>query len=225
MTEENSNSPAESARVLSSGRLAAVVIAGVLAIASTTPRLAAGSMRTVIVGESLAKEPASTSVEGIRAGRSSSGNASAHLVADQRCLSEAMYYEARGEGESGEEAVAEVIFHRIERDQKNRTVCAVVYQGADRAACQFAFACDGSLSKPKVPDGWRAAEALAARIFAGKQSLSDATGGATNYHAASVRPRWAANLVRTVRIGNHVFYRSPAVPAGAGYPSLRGSAW
>ena len=32
------------------------------------------------------------------------------LVAEHRCLSEALYYEARGEGRMGERAVAEVVF-------------------------------------------------------------------------------------------------------------------
>ncbi len=33
------------------------------------------------------------------------------------------------------------------------------------------------------------------------------TGKATHYHAASVLPRWAKRLVRTARIGDHIFYR------------------
>ncbi|MEO1276409.1 MAG: cell wall hydrolase, partial [Pseudomonadota bacterium] len=36
------------------------------------------------------------------------------------------------------------------------------------------------------------------------------TGKATHYHATHVRPRWASKLVRTARIGDHIFYR-PAV--------------
>src|SRR5258708_6377928 len=35
------------------------------------------------------------------------------LIAEHRCLSQALYYEARGEGRMGEKAVAEVVFHRL----------------------------------------------------------------------------------------------------------------
>ena len=33
------------------------------------------------------------------------------------------------------------------------------------------------------------------------------TGKATHYHNTSVAPRWAKKLVRTARIGAHIFYR------------------
>ena len=39
--------------------------------------------------------------------------AMAQLLAEHRCLSEVMYYEARGEGLDGQKAVAEVVFHRL----------------------------------------------------------------------------------------------------------------
>ena len=35
------------------------------------------------------------------------------------------------------------------------------------------------------------------------------TGKATHYHNTSVKPRWAGKLVRTARIGAHIFYREP----------------
>src|SRR6185312_12604817 len=35
------------------------------------------------------------------------------LLAEHKCLSEVMYYEARGEGASGQKAIAEVVFHRM----------------------------------------------------------------------------------------------------------------
>jgi spore germination cell wall hydrolase CwlJ-like protein len=136
----------------------------------------------------------------------------AQLLAEHRCLAEAMYFEARGEGEKGEMAVAEVIFHRVEGGDHGRSICAVVYEGSDRTACQFSFVCDGSRSKRKSPQDWRNAEALAARILARELRLGDETGGAVNYHATSVRPDWAARLVRTAQIGNHIFYR-PRVAA------------
>jgi hypothetical protein len=132
------------------------------------------------------------------------------LLREHRCLSEAIYYEARGEGVSGEKAVAEVIFHRIRKGSYGSSICGVVFNGANRPGCQFSFACNGTMHYAKSPQAWMQAQLLAARILTGEERLSDSTGGATSYHATSVQPIWAAELVRTVQIGNHVFYKHPS---------------
>ncbi|HWA02472.1 MAG TPA: cell wall hydrolase [Rhizomicrobium sp.] len=133
--------------------------------------------------------------------------AMAQLLAEHRCLSEVMYYEARGEGRAGEMAVAEVVFHRLRHGNYGHSICAVVYEGAGSHGCQFSFACNGELAQRKSPGAWRAAEILAARILTGQTALRDTTGDATHFHAASAAPDWAGNMERTVQIGNHVFYR------------------
>lgn len=131
----------------------------------------------------------------------------AQLLAEHRCLSEVLYYEARGEGTDGQMAVAEVIFHRLRHGNYGHSICAVVYDGAGTHSCQFSFACHGELTRPKTPAAWRRAEMLAARILTGETQLRDTTGDAISFHAASVSPDWADNMVRTVQIGNHVFYK------------------
>ncbi len=133
--------------------------------------------------------------------------AMAQLLAEHRCLSEVMYYEARGEGTDGQMAVAEVIFHRLRHGHYGRSICGVVYEGADTSSCQFSFACNGQLAQRKSPVAWHNTEILAARILAGQVALRDITGDATHFHAASVTPDWADDMERTVQIGNHVFYR------------------
>lgn len=132
------------------------------------------------------------------------------LLREHRCLSEAMYYEARGEGRRGEKAVAEVVFHRLRTGHYGHSICAVVYEGAYRPGCQFTFTCNGMLNQPKNQKYWMRAQLLAAKILTGEEHLSDTTEGATSYHAVSVNPVWASELVRTVKIGNHVFYRRGA---------------
>ena len=130
------------------------------------------------------------------------------IAAEQRCLAEAMYYEARGEGRDGEEAIAEVIFHRMHRRGYPGSICGVVYQGAnDGAACQFSFVCNGEMERPKSRADWARANLLAARILSGYVPLGDATDGATSFHAADIEPDWSGSLERTVQIGNHVFYK------------------
>jgi spore germination cell wall hydrolase CwlJ-like protein len=129
------------------------------------------------------------------------------LLAEHRCLSEVLYYEARGEGRSGQQAVAEVVFHRMNTGNYGHSICAVVYEGAGHAGCQFTFTCNGELTKNKEADAWQESEMLAAQILTGQVPLKNATGGATNFHAVSVTPDWADTMDETTQIGNHIFYR------------------
>jgi spore germination cell wall hydrolase CwlJ-like protein len=129
------------------------------------------------------------------------------LLAEHRCLSEALYYEARGESADGRKAVAEVVFHRMNKGHYGHSICAVVYEGAGKSGCQFSFTCNGDLTRHKEPEAWRDSEKMAARILTGEIRLRNATGGATNYHAISVNPEWADTLERTTQIGNHIFYK------------------
>jgi spore germination cell wall hydrolase CwlJ-like protein len=132
----------------------------------------------------------------------------AKFAGEERCLAEAMYYEARGEGVAGQKAIAEVIFHRTHRRNYPGSICGVVYQGvADAPACQFSFACNGEMNRPKIAAEWKRARLLAAKILSGYMILGNVTGGATSFHAVDVDPDWAGSLERTVQIGNHIFYK------------------
>lgn len=131
-----------------------------------------------------------------------------HLLAEHKCLSEVLYYEARGEGAGGQKAIAEVVFHRMNHGDYGHSICAVVYEGSNRSGCQFSFTCNGDMKRAKQPGAWREAEALAAKIMTGQLNLKNATGGAVNFHAVSVSPDWADTMARTTQIGNHVFYRN-----------------
>ncbi|HEY1708277.1 MAG TPA: cell wall hydrolase [Rhizomicrobium sp.] len=132
----------------------------------------------------------------------------ADLFREHRCLSDALYFEARGEGEQGEMAVAEVVFHRLQSGKYGRSICNIVYSGADKHACQFSFACDGSLLRPRTAAAWKRAQLLAAQIMVGQARLLNITGGATSFHALTAAPEWSGNLERTAQIGNHVFYKT-----------------
>jgi len=133
-----------------------------------------------------------------------------HVLKERECLAEAMYYEARGEGPTGEEAIAEVIFNRMRLAGYPNTICGVVYEGAAlHKGCQFSFACNGAMLEPRSPMAWAEARQMATKIITGQQPLLDLTGGATSYHAADVQPVWADTLLQTVQIGNHIFYREP----------------
>ncbi len=60
------------------------------------------------------------------------------------CLSEALYFEVRGETEKGQFAVAEVVINRVASARFPDTVCGVINQGSGRKyQCQFTYTCDG----------------------------------------------------------------------------------
>jgi len=122
------------------------------------------------------------------------------------CLTQAVYYEAAGEGTDGGRAVAQVVLNRMRHPGYPATVCGVVYQGADRTTgCQFTFTCDGSLLRVPVAALWTRSRKIAEDALAGK--VFAPIGHATHYHADYVLPYWADSLDKTVQIGRHIFYR------------------
>lgn len=124
------------------------------------------------------------------------------------CLSQAIYYEARGESQRGQAAVAEVIMNRVRSNAYPNSICGVVYQGSHRATgCQFTFTCDGSLNHRPRGRAWERAQRVATAVMLGY--TRPLTGGATHYHTHAVNPVWNAGLVETTNIGSHVFYRFP----------------
>jgi spore germination cell wall hydrolase CwlJ-like protein len=134
------------------------------------------------------------------------GDALKRMAAEENCLAQVIYFEARGESEAGQRAVAEVILNRLAEGSHGRTICGVVYEGMGQTFCQFTFACDGSLQSPRGAEAWRAAQVLAARLMVGEVPL-DGIEGATYYHSVSVHPTWAPMKLRVAQIGNHIFYR------------------
>lgn len=122
------------------------------------------------------------------------------------CLTQAVYYEAAGEGPDGGRAVAQVVLNRMRHPGYPASICGVVYQGADRTTgCQFTFTCDGSLLRAPVASLWARSRKIAEDALAGK--VFAPIGHATHYHADYVLPYWADSLDKTVQIGRHIFYR------------------
>ncbi len=136
------------------------------------------------------------------------GLAGAAHARAERCLAEAVYWEARSEPERGQMAVAQVVLNRSVSGFYPRDVCGVVYQNAHRyLACQFTFACEGRRSlAPTEAEPWSRASRIAKDMMAGQLWLPE-VGHATHYHATYVRPWWARSMNRLQQIGVHVFYR------------------
>jgi spore germination cell wall hydrolase CwlJ-like protein len=128
------------------------------------------------------------------------------------CLTQAVYFEARGESARGQAAVATVIMNRVKNPNFPKTVCGVVYQGAThRNGCQFSFACDGMVERVVETSAWDRARQVAARTLSGVV-LRD-VGSATHFHTTGVSPGWGSRMLRVAQVGLHVFYRfNPHAP-------------
>jgi len=122
------------------------------------------------------------------------------------CLSEALYFEARGETVKGQFAVAEVILNRVASSQFPDTLCGVINQGTGRKyQCQFTYTCDGRaevISEKRAHD--RVSKVARAAMDGKAAPLTD---GATYYHTTAVRPSWSRKFDRTAKIGVHLFYK------------------
>ncbi len=129
------------------------------------------------------------------------------MTRELKCLSEALYFEARGEQIEGQLAVADVIINRKNSNQFPNTICGVVSEGAPkRHACQFSYNCDGKLELIYDKKTYRRIVKLASMILNG--AFSDVTNGATFFHASEVSPSWSKKFKKTRKIGRHIFYKN-----------------
>ena len=118
----------------------------------------------------------------------------------EKCLTEAVYFEARGEPLRGQEAVAQVVMNRVFSGYYPNNVCGVVFQNASHyLACQFTFACEHKdLSRIDEPDMWVQAKRIAKDTLDGKIWLAD-IGHATHYHAYWVHPSWVHEMTQALQ--------------------------
>jgi hypothetical protein len=121
------------------------------------------------------------------------------------CLAAAVLYEA-GDDPVGQRAVAQVVLNRVRHPAFPKSVCGVVFQGAERqTGCQFTFTCDGALARRYAAAAWGRAQAIAAAALDGK--VERKVGTATHYHTDWVVPYWSASLDKIVEVNTHLFFR------------------
>lgn len=125
------------------------------------------------------------------------------------CLARNVYFEARGEPQTGQFAVAAVTLNRVMHPGFPDSICDVVMQGADlgRNRCQFSWVCDRQNARPTDLGAWERARQVAfATLFLDEP---DPTDGALYFHTSRVRPSWSRTMMKVGRIGGHLFYREP----------------
>ena len=137
----------------------------------------------------------------------------------EKCLAEAVYFEARGEAVRGQIAVAQVVMNRVFSGFYPNTPCGVVYQNAHRhLACQFTFACDGIRDVVNEPDMYDRARKIAKETLDGRLWLPEVA-KSTHYHAYWVHPSWVREMKKNYKFGVHSFYRPRKWGDGSDAPS------
>lgn len=130
---------------------------------------------------------------------------------EQLCLTQAIYHEARGESEAGQQAVVNVIINRAMSKKFPSTICGVVFQNAEkgRFKCQFTFACDGRSDYGTELGAWKRASKLAKvayHDFQQGQRPGVVPNSTLYYHTDEVAPSWSTKFNRVATIGSHIFY-------------------
>ncbi len=118
---------------------------------------------------------------------------------DVSCLAEAIYFEARGTGTTGESAVAHVVVNRAKSPKFPKSICGVVADG-----CQFSYRCDGRAEVLAEPSARAKAFKVAETVLSG---APDITEGALFFHSARAAPGWFNTRPRIGTFGGNVFYR------------------
>lgn len=145
------------------------------------------------------------------------------------CLAKNIYFEAKSESFAGQAAVALVVLNRVMDKRYPNNICDVIYEGPTyeswktstipglpeharvyyprRDRCQFSWYCDGKADKVKEESAYQKAHKVAWLVLYGH--IFDFTQGATHYHAVYVNPKWMKqkNMIKIIRIDNHIFYR------------------
>ncbi len=128
---------------------------------------------------------------------------------DLTCLARNVYYEARGEPEKGQLAVAKVTLNRVASHRFPDNICEVVYEKRwDKRRRRYvgAFAWTELDTLPKLKrTQWQKAWYAAETVYENPQSVK--LKGALFYHAARIKPRWAPQKKRIKKIGRHIFYK------------------
>ena len=127
---------------------------------------------------------------------------------DIETVARTIWGEARGEGNVGMQAVANVIVNRAKQPTRYGIGLAGVCLKPKQFSCwnkddpnyqQMLDVDDND------DDAYRTALKIAAKAVAG--TLDDVTGKANHYHSVYVSPSWADPSKKTAQIGSHIFYK------------------
>ena len=176
---------------------------------NTKSTLGAFGAGAALIAASLWVSPASANLDAGGGGKADSKKT------EFQCLTEAIYFESRGEPLRGQIAVAQVVLNRVDSPLFPDTICDVVYQNDHMLnRCQFSFACDGKDETMDESEAYADAVVAAKKAMACNPDCREEKGGVASsnfYHADYVAPGWAKKFERTGSVGRHIFYYSASL--------------
>jgi spore germination cell wall hydrolase CwlJ-like protein len=119
-----------------------------------------------------------------------------------------VYYEAGNQSGDGLLAVMHVTMNRVNDGRFGNSIKEVVTQKTGNV-CQFSWYCSKSLKydDKKFLEVYEFVKAVLPFLHL----VEDATEGALYFHATYVKPYWSKIKQRTIKIGDHIFYRENIV--------------
>ena len=142
------------------------------------------------------------------------------MIDESFCLAKNVYFEARNQPLAGQLAVVSVTINRVNDKRFPNTICGVVYEGPHRPSwkdntimipvrhrCQFSWYCDGKPDDINQLGIYMDIMQFSKILLTSRVMMFDITDGATFYHADYVMPSWAKSKIKTIEIGDHIFYR------------------
>lgn len=127
-------------------------------------------------------------------------------------LARTLWGEARGEGYSGMQAVANVIMNRVKRGGWYGLTPAEVCKKPYQFSCWLKSDPNYQKLTTVTTSDRLFKQAVDIATAAVNGTLPDITGGATEYHTKAITPKWDySKLTKTASIGQHVFYKSAIV--------------
>jgi spore germination cell wall hydrolase CwlJ-like protein len=124
------------------------------------------------------------------------------------CLARSIYWEANRKDNAEMEAIANVVMNRLGHKGFPNTICGVVKQGREQGACQFSWWCDGRSDDASEDEPYSHVKEIARKVL--NRQLKDPTDGALYFHHRKVTPNWSSEYIKTVEVGEHVFYKPAA---------------
>lgn len=127
------------------------------------------------------------------------------LERERECIANALWFEARGEGEEGMRAVLSVIQNRKNNSKFPNTYCGVIYQPK-----QFSFIINGESPNKTVTSSEKEVEKKVNKL-AYKVVYADFKNSFDNpdvmwYAHKNINNKWTKVKSKIITIGNHSFY-------------------
>jgi spore germination cell wall hydrolase CwlJ-like protein len=121
----------------------------------------------------------------------------AYEAKDIKCLTDNIYFEARGESQKGMEAVAYVTLNRVIDSRFPNNICGVVYQPSQFSWVKMNLKVTDQKSYTKAKD-------IALKVLEDKELKNDPTNGSIYFENIRIQKPKRTKLI----IGNHSFHGS-----------------